>query len=130
MREDAHMLRCSSVVPPAQVHYRSLGFYLEEHPDLLVDLLNVLTTRLDHARVVHQFRKANHLPLIKDYLVGVQKSNIAEVRAARWQGGGGCVHECMCARAGAHARVGACECGVCRVLACAPPCRCVYTGRR
>eukprot|EP00983_Pelagomonas_calceolata_P104269 1159005-Pelagomonas_calceolata.AAC.10 len=61
-----------------QVHYRSLGFYLDEHPDLLVDLLNVLTTRLDHARVVLQFRKANQLPLIKDYLIGVQKSNVAE----------------------------------------------------
>lgn len=39
----------------------------------------VLTTRLDHARVVAQFRKAGYLPLIKDYLVGVQKTNICEV---------------------------------------------------
>ncbi len=63
-----------------QVHYRALAFYLDEHPDLLVDLLGVLTPRLDHTRVVDQFRKANQLPLIKDYLVSVQKSNIAAVR--------------------------------------------------
>ncbi len=63
----------------SQLHYRALGFYLDEHPDLLVDLLGVLTPRLDHARVVDQFRKANQLPLIKDYLVSVQKSNIAAV---------------------------------------------------
>ncbi|KAF5839265.1 clathrin heavy chain 2 [Dunaliella salina] len=69
-------------VSNVEVHYRSLGFYLDEHPDLLVDLLNVLTTRLDHARVVMQFRKANQLPLIKDYLIGVQKSNVAEVNDA------------------------------------------------
>mmetsp|Transcript_18521 Transcript_18521/g.52003 ORF Transcript_18521/g.52003 Transcript_18521/m.52003 type:complete len:1694 (+) Transcript_18521:108-5189(+) len=69
-------------VSNVEVHYRSLGFYLDEHPDLLVDLLNVLTTRLDHARVVLQFRKANQLPLIKDYLIGVQKSNVAEVNDA------------------------------------------------
>ena len=28
------------------VHYRGLGFYLEEHPELIVDLLNVLQSRL------------------------------------------------------------------------------------
>lgn len=61
------------------MHYRALGFYLEEHPDLLVDLLGVLTPRLDHGRVVQQFSRAGQLPLIKDYLVAVQKNNIAEV---------------------------------------------------
>ena len=65
------------------MHYRALAFYLAEHPDLLTDLLGVLTTRLDHARVVYQFRKANQLSLIKDYLVSVQKNNIAEVSTGR-----------------------------------------------
>eukprot|EP00798_Chlamydomonas_sp_ICE-L_P023296 gene23296-30532_t len=64
------------------VHYRSLQFYLDEHPALLVDLLNVLQSRLDHARVVDMFRKQSHLPLIKDYLVAVQKSNVPEVNEA------------------------------------------------
>lgn len=69
-------------VSASEIHYRALAFYLDEHPDLLVDLLGVLTPRLDHARVVDQFRKANQLPLIKDYLVSVQKSNIAAVNEA------------------------------------------------
>lgn len=66
-----------------QIHYRALSFYLDEHPDLLVDLLGVLTPRLDHARVVDQFRKVSQLPLIKDYLVSVQKNNVAAVSAER-----------------------------------------------
>lgn len=44
------------ILAPVQVYYRALSFYLEEHPDLLVDLMGVLTPRLDHARVVEQFR--------------------------------------------------------------------------
>lgn len=36
--------------------------------------------RLDHARVVAMFRTEKALPLIKDYLGNVQKTNIAEVR--------------------------------------------------
>ena len=60
-------------------------FYLEEKPELLVDLLNVLQSRLDHARVVDMFRRSGHLPLIKDYLLAVQKTNILEV----WGGGRG-----------------------------------------
>jgi clathrin heavy chain len=43
-------------IPTLQVYYRALSFYLEEHPDLLVDLMGVLTPRLDHARVVEQFK--------------------------------------------------------------------------
>lgn len=35
--------------------------------------------RLDHARVVDMFRKERSLPLIKDYLLNVQKTNILEV---------------------------------------------------
>ena len=44
-----------------------------------MDLLNVLQSRLDHARVVDMFRRSGHLPLIKDYLLAVQKTNILEV---------------------------------------------------
>lgn len=47
-----------------------------------MDLLLLLQSRLDHARVVDMFRKQNHLPLIKDYLVSVQKTNILEVNEA------------------------------------------------
>ncbi len=61
------------------VYYRAISFYLQEHPDLLVDLLKVMESRLDHARVVDMLRKSGHLPLIKEYLLSVQKTNILEV---------------------------------------------------
>ncbi|KAL6748149.1 vesicle coat protein clathrin, heavy chain [Haematococcus lacustris] len=69
-------------VSNTEIYYRALGFYLSEHPDLIVDLMGVLTPRLDHARVVDQFKRANQLALIKDYLLGVQKANILEVNEA------------------------------------------------
>ena len=74
-------------VPPSlqvsnvEVYYRAIVFYLEEHPELLLDLMKVLELRVDHTRVVDIFRKRGHLPLIKDYLINVQKVNIAEVRS-------------------------------------------------
>lgn len=66
----------------AELYYKAVKFYLEEHPNQLNDLLTVLTPRVDHARVVNDMRKAGHLPLIKPYLVAVQKTNIAAVNDA------------------------------------------------
>lgn len=37
---------------------------------------------MDHTRVVHLLRKADNLPLVKDYLLSVQKSNLAAVNEA------------------------------------------------
>lgn len=45
-------------------------------------LLQVLEARIDHTRVVSILRKADHLPLVKDYLVAVQKGNLAAVNDA------------------------------------------------
>jgi hypothetical protein len=42
--------------------------------------MKAMEVRLDHARVVLMFRKEGALPLIKDYLLNVQKTNILEVR--------------------------------------------------
>jgi clathrin heavy chain len=55
---------------------------LQEHPELLADVMKAMEVRLDHARVVLMFRKESALPLIKDYLLNVQKTNILEVRHA------------------------------------------------
>lgn len=60
-----------SRVANLDVCYRSLQFYLDEHPMLINDLLSVLSSRIDHSRVVQLFSKKNHLPLIKPYLVSV-----------------------------------------------------------
>ncbi|KAK9805974.1 hypothetical protein WJX73_010066 [Symbiochloris irregularis] len=65
-----------------EVYYRAVSFYLAEHPDLLVDLLKVLEARVDHTRVVQILRKADHLPLVKDYLLAVQKANLKAVNEA------------------------------------------------
>jgi clathrin heavy chain len=51
----------------------------QEHPELLADVMKAMEVRLDHARVVLMFRKEGALPLIKDYLLNVQKTNILEV---------------------------------------------------
>jgi hypothetical protein len=42
----------------------------------------VLEARVDHARVVGILRKADHLPLVKEYLLAVQKANLAAVNEA------------------------------------------------
>ncbi len=48
----------------------------------IVALLQVLEARIDHSRVVSILRKADHLPLVKDYLIAVQKGNLAAVNDA------------------------------------------------
>eukprot|EP00898_Chlorokybus_atmophyticus_P005972 jgi/Chlat1/6376/Chrsp44S09041 len=69
-------------VASVEVHYRAVSFYLEEHPNLLNDLLTVLAPRVDHSRVVDILRKAHHLPLIKPYLQSVQNTNLSAVNEA------------------------------------------------
>jgi hypothetical protein len=44
--------------------------------------VQVLEARVDHARVVNIMRKADHLPLVKEYLLAVQKTNLAAVNEA------------------------------------------------
>ena len=42
----------------------------------------VLESRVDHTRVVLMLRKAGNLPLVKDYLIAVQKANLSAVNEA------------------------------------------------
>ena len=42
----------------------------------------VLESRVDHTRVVLLLRKTDNLPLVKDYLLSVQKTNLAAVNEA------------------------------------------------
>jgi len=65
-----------------EIYYRSINFYLEQHPMKLEKLLKLLTPNLDHTRVVHQLRKAENLPLILSYLKDVQKENLSVVNEA------------------------------------------------
>lgn len=65
-----------------EIYYRALGFYLEEQPTLLTDLLQALTPRIDVNRVVRMFLKSDNIPLIKPFLLNVQSQNKREVNNA------------------------------------------------
>nr|CAD1822052.1 unnamed protein product [Ananas comosus var. bracteatus] len=69
-------------VANVELYYKAVHFYLQEHPDLINDLLNVLALRVDHTRVVDIMRKAGHLHLVKPYMVAVQSNNVAAVNEA------------------------------------------------
>ena len=75
-------LDCIQKVRNQEIHYKSIQFYLDQHPLELNRLLQVLTPNLDHARVVHQLRKSDHLPLVVEYLKDVQKENLSAVNEA------------------------------------------------
>merc|ERR1740138_1065987 len=69
-------------VSNTELYYRAISFYLEENPMQLNALLNTIASKVDHARVVQQARKAGHLPVILPYLKQVQQHNIAVVNEA------------------------------------------------
>eukprot|EP00775_Hariotina_reticulata_P002627 gene2627-2928_t len=58
-------------VSNVDVYYKGIRFYLQ-----------AMEMRLDHARVVSMMRREGALPLIKDYLLNVQKANLLEVNEA------------------------------------------------
>lgn len=62
-----------------EIYYKALRFYLDEDPLHTTDLLAALSPRIDHSRVVQFYQKNSAIPLIKPYLVAVQKSNIQAV---------------------------------------------------
>ncbi|KAK4529218.1 hypothetical protein CCYA_CCYA01G0075 [Cyanidiococcus yangmingshanensis] len=81
---------CLAAVTGAEVLYRAVSFYMDEHPDLLIELLGVLQSRLDPGRVLSMARQhgldkhspLGHIPLLKPYMLRVQDKNLAEVNEA------------------------------------------------
>ncbi|PPR96846.1 hypothetical protein GOBAR_AA23821 [Gossypium barbadense] len=69
-------------VASVELYYKAVHFYLQEHPDLINDMLNVLALRVDHTRVVDIMRKAGHLRIVKPYMVAVQSNNVSAVNEA------------------------------------------------
>ncbi|OIW04377.1 hypothetical protein TanjilG_32569 [Lupinus angustifolius] len=69
-------------VASVELYYKAVHFYLQEHPDIINDMLNVLALRLDHTRVVDIMRKAGHIQLVKPYMVAVQSNNVSAVNEA------------------------------------------------
>lgn len=68
----------------SELYYRALSFYLDISPMEINALLIAISSKVDHSRVVQQFRKAGHLPLIQTYLENVQSQqlDIAAVNSA------------------------------------------------
>ncbi|GFY82280.1 clathrin, heavy chain [Actinidia rufa] len=62
-----------------ELYYKAVHFYLEKHPDLINDLLNVPALFVDHTHVVDIMQKAGHLLLVKSYMVAVQSNNVTAV---------------------------------------------------
>lgn len=69
-------------VASADLLYRGIQFYIEEHPLMVNDLLSVMIPRVDHPKVISNVRKLGHLPLIKPYLLSVQSENLSAVNNA------------------------------------------------
>ncbi|KAG2394918.1 Clathrin heavy chain 2 [Vigna angularis] len=69
-------------VASVELYYKAVHFYLQEHPDVINDMLNVIALRVDHTRVVDILRKAGHLRLVKPYMVAVQSTNVSAVNEA------------------------------------------------
>ena len=58
-----------------EIYYKAIGFYIEQQPSLLTDLLQALTPRIDVNRVVRFIEKSDNIPLIKPFLLNVQSQN-------------------------------------------------------
>jgi len=69
-------------VSNTELYYRAIQFYLDEQPMQINSLLNTITPKVDHARVVQQVRKSGHMALILPYLKTVQQHNLAPVNEA------------------------------------------------
>ena len=79
-----HTTFCEAIIKVVnmELYYKTIQFYLEEHPDNIDDLLNVLSPKLDHERVARDARRTDALPLIKKYLENVQSNDLAAVNDA------------------------------------------------
>jgi len=72
-------------VANTEILYKSVSFYLDEHPTLIVELLKAVTSRIDSIRLVSLVGKRNHLPLIRPYLLSIQDQDITAVNEALHQ---------------------------------------------
>jgi len=63
-------------------YYRVLQFYWDMKPSLLNDMLNTLSSRLDHTRVVVLMRRNGALAVCKPFLQAAQTHNVSAVNEA------------------------------------------------
>merc|ERR1719174_1782743 len=72
-------------VTNTEIFYKAIDFYLQQQPMMLNDLLAVMAQRVDHVRVISKMRSAQHMPLVKPYLLSTQPLNIKEVNDALYE---------------------------------------------
>lgn len=79
-----HDTFCHNIVNVANhdLWYRAILFYLEEEPMLLVDVLHLISAKIDLTRLVTTMKKTGHIALITPFLEGVQNQNISAVNEA------------------------------------------------
>ena len=64
------------------MYYRAIIFYLEEEPELLNDLLNLISAKVDLAKTVQVMKRTGYIALIEPFLKQVQPQNVAAVNEA------------------------------------------------
>merc|ERR1719174_3033932 len=74
-----------SKVTNTEIFFKAIDFYLQQQPLMLNDLLAVMAQRVDHVRVISKMRSAQHMPLVKPYLLSTQPLNIKEVNDALYE---------------------------------------------
>ncbi|CAK5085762.1 unnamed protein product [Meloidogyne enterolobii] len=72
---EQHFKEIVTKVANVELYYKAIQFYLDYKPMLLVDLLMVLSPRLDQTRTVMFFQKSGDLSLVQPYLRHVQNFN-------------------------------------------------------
>lgn len=70
--------KCSNI----EIFYRTVDFYLSEHPMLLTDVLLEIEKKVDPSRVVYKLKSAGHIALISKYLLHVQHVDVAVINDA------------------------------------------------
>eukprot|EP00967_Tisochrysis_lutea_P112929 scaffold178837_cov31-Tisochrysis_lutea.AAC.10 len=59
-----------------EIFYKALTFYLEHAPMQINSILETMSARVDHVRVITQMKRAGHVALVKPYLLSTQPANI------------------------------------------------------
>mmetsp|Transcript_6616 Transcript_6616/g.19405 ORF Transcript_6616/g.19405 Transcript_6616/m.19405 type:complete len:1731 (-) Transcript_6616:203-5395(-) len=77
-------LDCVIKVRNAELMYKAVGYYLNNHPTIFTRLMEVMEENVDHSRVVSQLRRTGDwaLQLGQPYLKTVQKFNLSPVNEA------------------------------------------------
>jgi len=79
-----HDLFCQTLqkVTNTNLYYEAIRFYIDEQPQLINDMLKVITNKLDLSQTVDVLRRTGYLPLATNFLKTVQQQNNYDVNEA------------------------------------------------